>query len=332
MPTHFPSKALLSSAMEGIEHRTVRVNGINMHVAEKGEGPTILFLHGFPELWYTWRHQIHAFAALGYHCVAPDLRGYGDTDAPPSTASYTCFHVVGDLVALIDSLGGEAVYLVAHDWGAIIGWYLCTFRPEKVKAYACISVPYRPRHPKMKPIETMKTFFGEDYYMCRFQEVGVMEDEIKSCETAEVLKKILTDRTPGPPCLPKSDPFGLKALDGPLPLPSWLSEDDIKYNVDKFNQTGFTGGLNYYRALDLNWELTAAWTGAQVKLPVIYVVGDEDMVYTTPGLKEYVHGGGFKKDVPLLQDIVVMEGVGHFLNQEKPQESTAIIHDFIKKF
>ncbi|KAK1434489.1 hypothetical protein QVD17_00232 [Tagetes erecta] len=184
-----------------------------------------------------------------------------------------------------------------------------------------MSVSYRPRHPKMKPIETMKTFFGEDYYMCRFQEVGVMEDEIKSFETAEVLKKILTDKTPGPPSLPRSDPFGLKALDGPLCLPSWLSEEDIKYNVDKFDQTGFTGGLNYYRALDLNWELTAAWTGAQVKLPVIYVVGDQDMVYTTPGLKEYVHGGGFKKDVPLLQDIVVMEGVGHFLNQEKPQES-----------
>ncbi|KAJ0561253.1 putative soluble epoxide hydrolase [Helianthus annuus] len=331
MPTHFQFQSP-SSTMEGIEHRTVRVNGINMHIAEKGEGPIILFLHGFPELWYTWRHQIHAFAALGYHCVAPDLRGYGDTDAPQSPMSYTCFHVVGDLVALIDSMGGEAVYLVAHDWGAMIGWYLCMFRPEKVKAYACISVPYRPRHPKMKPIETMKTFFGEDYYMCRFQEAGVMEDEIKSYETAEVLKKILTDRTPGPPCLPKSDPFGLKALDGPLPLPPWLSEEDLKYNVDKFDQTGFSGGLNYYRALDLNWELTVAWTGAQVNLPVIYVVGDEDMVYTTPGLKEYVHGGGFKKDVPLLQDIVVMEGVGHFLNQEKPKEATTIIHDFIKKF
>ncbi|KAJ0734487.1 putative soluble epoxide hydrolase [Helianthus annuus] len=318
--------------MEGIEHRTVRVNGINMHVAEKGNGPIILFLHGFPELWYSWRHQIEALAALGYHCVAPDLRGYGDTDAPPSATSYTCLHVVGDVVALIDSLGGEAVYLVAHDWGAIIGWHLCLFRPDKVKAYACMSVPYRPRNPKMKPVETMRALFGEEYYMCRFQETGVMEDEIKSYETAQVLNKILTDRTPGPPRLPKSDPFGLKALDGPLPLPPWISEDDIKYVADKFDQTGFTGALNYYRAMDLNWELTAAWTGAQVKVAVLYVVGDEDMVYTTPGLKEYVHGGGFKKDVPFLQDIVVMEGVGHFLQQEKPQQSTALIHDFIKKF
>ncbi|XP_076904368.1 epoxide hydrolase 2-like [Bidens hawaiensis] len=305
---------------ETIEHRTVRVNGINMHVTEKGDGPIILFLHGFPELWYAWRHQFHVFAALGYHCVAPDLRGYGDTDAPPSATSYTCLHVVGDLVALMDSMGGEPVYLVAHDMGAIIGWYLCMFRPEKVKAYACMSVPYRPRHPKMKPVETLKMVFGDDYYICRFQEPGVMEDELKSYETSQVIKKILTDRTPGPACLPKSDPFGLKASNGPLPLPPWLSEDDIKYNVDKFDRTGFTGGLNYYRALDLNWELTAAWAEAQIKVHVLYVVGDEDMVYTTPGFKEYVHDGGFKKDVPLLQQVVVMEGVGHFLNQEKPQE------------
>lgn len=156
--------------MEGIEHKTVSVNGINMHVAEKGEGPIVLFLHGFPELWYTWRHQITAFAALGYRAVAPDLRGYGDTDAPVEVGSYSCLHVVGDLVALIDSLGGgEQVFLVAHDWGAMIGWYLCLFRPDLVKAFVSLTVPFRPRHPKLKPVETMRAFFGEDYYMCRFQ-------------------------------------------------------------------------------------------------------------------------------------------------------------------
>lgn len=155
--------------MEGIEHRTLNVNGINMHVAEKGKGPVVLFLHGFPELWYTWRHQMVAFSDLGYRAVAPDLRGYGDTDAPKEVASYTCFHVVGDLVALIESLGVESVFLVAHDWGAMIGWYLCLFRPDLVKAYVCLTVPFRPRHPKMKPIPTMRAFLGDDYYMCRFQ-------------------------------------------------------------------------------------------------------------------------------------------------------------------
>lgn len=155
--------------MEGIEHRTLNVNGINMHVAEKGKGPVVLFLHGFPELWYTWRHQIVAFADLGYRAVAPDLRGYGDTDAPPEATSYTCHHVVGDLVALIESLGVESVFLVAHDWGAMIGWYLCLFRPDLVKAYVSLTVPFRPRNPKMKPIPTMRKFLGDDYYMCRFQ-------------------------------------------------------------------------------------------------------------------------------------------------------------------
>lgn len=155
--------------MEGIEHRTLNVNRINMHVAEKGKGPVVLFLHGFPELWYTWRHQIVALADLGYRAVAPDLRGYGDTDAPVDVASYTYFHVVGDLVALIESLGVESVFLVAHDWGAMIGWYLCLFRPDLVKAYVCLSVAFRPRHPKMKPIPTMRAVFGDDYYMCRFQ-------------------------------------------------------------------------------------------------------------------------------------------------------------------
>lgn len=155
--------------MEGIEHRMVVVNGIKMHVAEKGEGPVVLFLHGFPELWYTWRHQMIAMASHGYHAVAPDLRGFSDSEAPASYTSYTCFHVVGDLIALIDHLGADKVYLVGHDWGAQIGWYFCLFRPDRVKAYVSLTVPFRPRNPKIKPIEGMRVFFGDDYYMCRFQ-------------------------------------------------------------------------------------------------------------------------------------------------------------------
>ena len=157
------------SEMEGIEHRTVEVNGIKMHVAEKGEGPVVLFLHGFPELWYSWRHQILSLSSLGYRAVAPDLRGYGDTDAPPSIDSYTCFHIVADLVALIDSLGAEQVFLVAHDWGAIIGWYLCMFRPDKVKAYVCLSVPLLRRDPNIRTVDGMRALYGDDYYVCRFQ-------------------------------------------------------------------------------------------------------------------------------------------------------------------
>jgi len=150
-------------------HRTVEVNGIKMHIAEKGEGPVVLFIHGFPELWYTWRHQILALSSRGYHAVAPDLRGYGDTEAPASVSSYTCFHIVADLVALIDSLGVDQVFLVAHDWGALIGWYLCMFRPEKVRAYVCLSVPFLRRDPNVRTVDAMRAMHGDDYYICRFQ-------------------------------------------------------------------------------------------------------------------------------------------------------------------
>lgn len=155
--------------MDGIEHRTVSVNGIQMHVAEKGEGPVVLLIHGFPELWYSWRHQIVALSALGYRAVAPDLRGYGDSESPGPISSYTCMHIVGDLVGLVESLGVGEVFVVAHDWGAMIAWYLCLFRAEIVKAFVCLSVPFRPRNPKMKPVESMRAFFGDDYYICRFQ-------------------------------------------------------------------------------------------------------------------------------------------------------------------
>ncbi|KAL9378924.1 hypothetical protein Peur_027406 [Populus x canadensis] len=317
--------------MEGISHRMVKVNGIDMHIAEKGQGPVVLFLHGFPELWYSWRHQILALSSLGFHAVAPDLRGYGDTEAPASISSYSCLHIVGDLIALIDYLGVEQVFLVAHDWGALIGWYLCLFRPDRVKAYVCLSVPYRPRNPKMKPVESMKLVFGEDYYMCRFQEPGVIEAEIACAGTEEVLKKILTDRKPGPPCLPKENPFGIYPEE-PVTMPSWLSEADLSFYATKYSQKGFTGGLNYYRALDLNWELTASWTGAPVIVPVKFVVGDLDMVYTTPGMKEFVNSGGFKHYVPLLEEVVVMEGVGHFINQEKAEEISNHIYEYISKY
>lgn len=146
-----------------------------------------------------------------------------------------------------------------------------------------------------------------------------------------MLRKILADRKPGPPYLPKENPFGITPHTQ-IKLPSWLSEEDLKYYAGKYNQKGFTGGLNYYRALNLNWELTAPWTGVQVRVPVKFIVGDLDMVYTTPGTKEYVHSGEFKKDVPFLEENVIMEGVGHFIHQERAEEVNAHIHDFIKKF
>ncbi|KAB2016351.1 hypothetical protein ERO13_D08G086800v2 [Gossypium hirsutum] len=316
--------------MEKIEHTTVTTNGIKMHVASIGSGPIILFLHGFPELWYTWRHQLLSLSSLGYRCVAPDLRGYGDSDAPPSPESYTVFHIVGDLVGLLDALGVDKVFLVGHDWGAMIAWNFCLFRPDRIKALVNLSIPYHPRNPKVKTVDAYRALFGDDFYICRFQVPGEAEAHFAQMDTAKVMKKFLTTRDPNPPCIPKET--GLKALPDPPALPSWLSEDEINYFATKFNQKGFTGGLNYYRAMNLNWELMASWTGLQIQVPVKFIVGDLDITYHIPGVKEYLQNGGFKKNVPFLQELVVMEGVAHFINQEKPQEISMHIYDFIKKF
>ncbi|KAK4418116.1 Epoxide hydrolase A [Sesamum alatum] len=317
--------------MERIQHRHIQTNGINIHVAEIGEGPAILFLHGFPELWYTWRHQMLSLSSRGYRAIAPDLRGYGDSDAPPSPSSYTAFHIIGDLVGMLDALGLDQVFLVGHDWGAVIAWYFCLFRPDRIKALVNMSVVFQPRNPKRKPVESMRAILGDDYYICRFQKPGEAEEEFARVDTAQLIKKFLTSRNPTPLRVPKEVGFGGRA-GKPITLPSWLSEDDVQYYATKFNQKGFTGGLNYYRVMDLNWELTAAWTGVQIKVPVKFIVGDLDLTYNTPGVKEYIHNGGFGKQVPFLQELVIMEGVAHFLNQEKPEEISQHIYDFIHKF
>lgn len=317
--------------MEKIKHSNIFVNGINMHVAEIGQGPAVLFLHGFPELWYSWRHQMLSLSSLGYRAIAPDLRGFGDTDAPPSPSSYTVFHIVGDLVALLDKLGLEQVFLVGHDWGAAMAWYFCLLRPDRIKALVNTSVAFRPRNPLRKPVETMRAVFGDDYYMCRFQAPGEVEEEFARIDTAMLIKKFLTSRRPGLLVVPKEIGFGGNP-NTQITLPSWLSEEDVNYYANKFNEKGFTGGLNYYRALDLNWELTAPWTGVQIKVPTKFIVGDLDLTYNTPGVKDYIHKGGFNRDVPFLQELVIMEGVAHFLHEEKAVEINAHIYDFIKKF
>ncbi|THF93891.1 hypothetical protein TEA_026715 [Camellia sinensis var. sinensis] len=161
-------------------------------------------------------------------------------------------------------------------------------------------------------------------------EPGEVEEKFASCDTGNIISAFLSSRDTRPPVLPKELDF--KAIfQAPIALPSWLTEEDINYYAGKFNQTGFTGGLNYYRALDLNWELTAAWTGVQIKVPVKFIVGDLDITYNLPGAKEYINGG-LKKEVPNLKEVVVMEGVAHFLNQEKPEQISAHIVDFIRKF
>ncbi|KAL9237700.1 hypothetical protein vseg_012220 [Gypsophila vaccaria] len=314
-----------------IKHRSLKINGIRMHVAEKGPetGPTILFLHGFPELWYTWRHQMMSLSSLGYRAIAPDMRGYGGTDAPKESDKYTYGHIVGDLVALIDELGINKVLLVGHDWGAMIAWWFCLFRPDRVTALVNTSVAFSPRIPVgPPPLDKLCALYGADYYMCRFQKPGEMEAEVAEAGGADsLLRKVFPYRTPGPLFLPKGKAF--KDLPS---YPTWFTDEDIAYYRDTFNRTGFTGGFNYYRAINLNWEVTAPWTGAQVKVPVKFIVGDLDLTYYMPGVKDYINSGQMKKDVPLLQEVIILPGVGHFLQEEIPDVISKHIDEFFRKF
>ncbi|CAI0423392.1 unnamed protein product [Linum tenue] len=319
---------------QSITHSTISTNGINMHVASIGIGPaTILFLHGFPELWYTWRHQLISLSALGYRCIAPDLRGFGDTDAPSSPAKYTAFHIVGDLVGLLDALKIDKVFLVGHDWGAAMAWYFCRLRPDRVTAVVNLSVPPLRQSPAFNFVEAFRAAYGDEYYFCRFQEVGKVEEEFAEVETGKLMVKLFTlFSKPDPPMVPRET--GFRGLPDPPSLPSWLSEEDVQYYASKFQKSGFTGGLNYYRALPLTGELMGPWAGGDSKytVPAKFIVGDQDVVYVMVGIKDYIHSEEFKKEVPLLEEVVVMEGVPHFPNLVKPHEITQHILDFIKRF
>ncbi|XP_023768566.2 uncharacterized protein LOC111917139 [Lactuca sativa] len=323
--------------MEGIVHKTISVNGLDMHIAEKGEGPIVLFVHGFPELWYSWRYQIVYLADHGYRAVAPDLRGYGDTTGAPvnDPTKFTIYHLVGDLVGLIDAItseGDQKVFVVGHDWGAVVTWHLCMFRPDKVKALVNLSVPFLPWNPMGDMVKMMIAAYGEDHYMVRFQVPGEIEAELAEMDTKTVVKKLLTFREPGPIYIPKGKGFKHSPIDAPVTLPPWLSEEDVEYFASKLEKTGFTGGVNYYRVLRLNWELSASWSGAKVIVPSKFITGDQDLVYHMPGVKDYIHNGGFQNDVPLLEEVVIMEGAAHFINQEKPDEINKHIIEFLQKF
>src|ERR1700761_4523780 len=157
----------------GITHRTVPVGPLNLHVAEAGTGPLVVLLHGFPECWYSWRHQLTALAAAGYHAVAPDQRGYGRTGNPPGAtiASYTMLHLVGDVIGLIDALGEDRAVVVGHDWGAPVAWNTALLRPERVRGVVGLSVPYMPRG-STPPVELLRAVFSDGFYICYFQEPG----------------------------------------------------------------------------------------------------------------------------------------------------------------
>ncbi|KAK1588418.1 hypothetical protein Q3G72_023123 [Acer saccharum] len=316
----------MSSISCEVEHLRIKTNGIWLHMVEQGAGPLVLLLHGFPEFWYSWRHQIAFLAKHGYHVVAPDLRGFGDSDAPLSPTSYSVVHLVGDLISILDHFGEQQAFIVGHDWGAVAGWFLCLLRPDRVKGFVSLSVPYFQRDPNTKLIESYRQVFGDGFYICQFQEPGRAERAFARYDYLTVMKKFLL--------ITKTDiliaPLGMELIDyleTSSLLPPWITEEELQVYADKFQESGFTGPLNYYRAMDLNWELLAAWQGTKVKVPAKFIAGDKDIGFEST--REYVTGDSFKQLVPNLE-VVILDG-HHFIQQERAQEVSEEILCFLRK-
>src|SRR5215470_117660 len=227
MPAH-------EDQLAGVTHRVVDVGGLSMHIAEAGTGPLVLLLHGFPESWYSWRHQLTALAAAGYHAVAPDQRGYGRTGGPDDAASYTMLHLAGDVIGLMDALGAEQAVLAGHDWGAPVAWNTALLRPDRIRGVAGLSVPYLPRGSE-PPVETLRAVYTDGFYICYFQQPGVADAELSRDPRATFRRMLYAasgDNTAsGIPVVPPGAGF-LDLCPDPdeLPggLPSWLTRQDIE--------------------------------------------------------------------------------------------------------
>ncbi|GMN55737.1 hypothetical protein TIFTF001_024857 [Ficus carica] len=312
--------------MSGINHRRVYTNGIWMHIAEKGQegqGPLVLLIHGFPQLWSCWSHQISSLAEHGFHVVAPDLRGYGDSDCPPDPSSYTLLHIVGDLIGLLDELRHKQNFVPGNTDATNFAHSLI----HRVKALVNLGVPYRPRSPEMKPLQFMTKVFGEGLYISQFQEPGRAEKSFSKHDCLTILKKFLLLNGPDPLVAPPGVEI-IDFLETPSSLPPWISEDELQFCASKFQKSGFTGGLNYYRAMDMNWELLGAWQGAKITVPTKLIVGDKDLGFQSFGTKAYIEGQQFKNLVPDVE-VIVIDG-HHFIHQEKAEQVTLEILSFFK--
>lgn len=312
----------------GVTERRVATNGITLNIAEAGQGPLVLLLHGFPESWYSWRHQFAPLAAAGYHVVAPDMRGYGKSDRPEAISAYNQVEVVNDIIGLIPALGYEQAVVIGHDWGAPTAWATAQFHPDKVRAVGGLSVPFSPRLP-VQPMPMLRALFkGQFFYQLYFQEPGIAEAEFEK-NIRSGLGKFLamaggeTDLTKLKPKAEHDDL--LSSLPEPETLPPWLSEADLDFYAGEFTRSGMRGPLNYYRNHDLTWKLTVG-APTRIDQPAMFVAGTADGVVMMAAeaikkLSDHVTDLRINRLIP---------GIGHWTQQEAPGAVNAAILEFLQ--
>ena len=293
-----------------MHERLVATNGIELNVLEQGEGPLVVLCHGFPELAFSWRAQIPLLAAAGYHVVAPDMRGYGRSSIPRDVEAYDLPSLCADMTGLLDALGERSAIFVGHDWGAQVVWHLALTAPERVRALAGLSVPFVPRAPA-PPIAIMRANLGEDFYIVWFQQPGVADAALAS----DVRRTLTTSK--------QWTAHWAEDEDEPS-RPPWLSEQELDVYVEAFTRTGFSGGLNWYRNIDRNWELGAAYAERRITAPALFLTGERDPVRT------FMPAEAMNGWVTDLRAEIVVPGAGHWVQQERPREVGAALLEFIE--
>jgi pimeloyl-ACP methyl ester carboxylesterase len=309
--------------MDTVKHRMIETNGIRLHVAEQGQGPLVILCHGFPECWYSWRHQMPALASAGYRVIAPDQRGYGRSDAPQAIEAYDLCHLAGDIVGLVYSLGESRAIIVGHDWGAPVAWTCALLRPDIFHSLCLMSVPFLPfTIGQPKPTDVMKAAFGEmEFYQLYFQEPGKAEKELEEDVCATLLKLLYAGSGDAPAdqafhfLFDRSQRF-IDLHVTPQGLPSWLKQEDLDYFTSEFQRTGFRGGLNWYRNLDRDWELLAPLANARIEQPTLFLAGEKDVC-----IAMYRDAyNALEQNVPGLESKHLLAGAGHWVQQERPEE------------
>lgn len=311
---------------------TVRNGATELNVAVSGTGPLIVCVHGFPELWYSWRHQMAHFAARGFRVAALDVRGYGRSSKPKEIAAYTLRQLASDVVAVIDHFGNEPAILFGHDWGAPIVWHTALLHPDRIRAVAGLSVPYRPRGPAPFIDVVRSIYKGRFFYQIYFQQEGVAEAELEA-DVARGLRMTyfaLSGEAPLNLWLEPKPPEA-NVLDGlidPQPFPAWMSDDDLAVYVDAFRAGGFRGPLNRYRAQNLDFADLAELGGRGITQPSAFIAGERDPVRAfIPGMDLYAEPGIACAD---FRGSTILPGVGHWVQQEAPDETNAALEAFVR--